>query len=273
MADIPISNLEYIRDLARDHAGLVIDESKDYLVESRLAPLLNREGLGTLSNLVTVLRMDMSTLLIEKVVEALVNNESSFFRDFHPFEALRTEIIPKLIESRRKESRLSIWSAGCAFGQEPYSVIMLIQEHFPELLHWDVSLHAMDISRTALERARKGVFSQFEMNRGLPIQYLMKYFDQMDEGWQVKPEIQGKIEFVRANLAGDWPVLPPPDLVLLRNVMLYMGRETKTQILEQVRRNLRRDGFLLIGAGESLLDVDTDFVRQDFDKTSCYLLP
>src|SRR5262245_27466061 len=246
----------YVRDLLRQHAGVVLDSSKDYIIPTRLAPLAQESGAVSLEEFVQALRAVPQGELHRRAVEALMNGETLFFRDVHPFESLRTGILPRLVQARRSERRLVVWSAGCSTGQEPYSVAMLLREHFAELQGWDVRILASDFSLEGLSRARRGVYSQFDVNRGLPAPYLAKYFAKREGSWEILPELQRMIDFRELNLIREWPSLPRVDVLLLRNVMLYHDDASRRAILGRVRRVLRPDGRLLLGAAEttSLLD-------------------
>jgi chemotaxis protein methyltransferase CheR len=261
-----------IRRLLLEHSAIVLEPGKEYLVQNRLAPLLTRLKLGSISELLAEMRCRPGNGLHRQVVEAMVTTESSFFRDHHPFEALRTVVLPDLIQRRRDERRLHIWCAACSSGQEPYSVSMLLREHFPVLAGWNVSLMASDISRAMLERAREGRFNQIEVNRGLPAALLVKYFDQHGTSWQLKPAIRAAVDFREINLAQAWPALPRMDVVLLRNVMIYFDVATKKTILGKVARLLRPDGYLLLGGAETTFNLDDSYRRVEPLKAGFYQL-
>jgi chemotaxis protein methyltransferase CheR len=179
-------------------------------------------------------------------------------------------VIPDLIQRRRGERRLNVWCAASATGQEPYSVALLLREHFPQLAGWQVSLLASDLSREALARAREGRFSQIEVNRGLPAALLVKYFEQHGTSWQLKPDVRRMVDFQEMNLARPWPALPPMDLVLIRNVMIYFDVATKKAILGRLARVLRPDGYLLLGGAETTLNLDDSYRRVETLKASFY---
>jgi chemotaxis protein methyltransferase CheR len=254
-------DMRVVRKLLHEQSAIVLDAGKEYLVETRLAPLAERLHLNSIEELIAQVRPGMGNGLSRQIVEAMVTTETSFFRDHHPFEALRKVILPELIDQRRKERTLNIWCAACSTGQEPYSLAMLIREHFPELTGWRVSLLASDISQQVLERARAGLFDQIEVNRGLPATLLVKYFDQHGTHWQLRPAIRDMVEFREMNLARAWPVLPPMSLVLLRNVMIYFDIATKKSILDKVARLLRPDGYLLLGGAETTLNLHDGYRR------------
>lgn len=266
-------DFDYIRDLLYSQGAVVLDEGKDYLVESRLLPLVREHQLDSLEELVHRLRSQPLNGLHTTVFEAMLTGESSFFRDHHPFEALRKSVLPELIERRRDERSLVIWCAACSTGQEPYSIALLIREHFPQLDSWDVRLIATDISGEALARARAGRFNRIEVSRGLPVQLLVKYFEQDKQDWVIKDDVRRMIEFRQMNLAVPWPPLPQADLVFLRNVMIYFDVPTKRAILQRVRSVLRPGGYLTLGGAESTLNLDDSFTRVWFERAGYYTVP
>lgn len=210
--------------------------------------------------------------LQRKVVEALANNETSFFRDVYPFEGLRQSIIPELMQRRAGQQCLRIWCAACSSGQEPYSVAMLVREHFPALTTWNVQIIGSDLSTEILRRARQGCYGQLDINRGLPARLLVKYFVNVGSGWQLKDEIRRMVEFRNINLIDTWPALAPLDVILLRNVLIYFDVTMKKRILQRVRQALRPDGYLLLGGAETTLNLDDMFERVQFERSCCYRL-
>lgn len=265
-------DFDVVRRLLLDRSAIALDEDKHYLVEARLEPLASRLHLASLGELVARLRDDPGNDLSTEVVEALVTTETSFFRDRHPFEALRTTGLPRLIESRRQVRRLSIWCAASSAGQEPYSLAMIIREHFSDLSGWRIQFLSSDLSRPMLTRARAGVYNQAEVNRGLPATLLLKYFDQHGADWQIKPEIRRMVDFQQINLAAAWPDLPHMDLVLMRNVMIYFNADTKKTILEKLARVLLPDGYLLLGGSESTFNICSRFERVEPYNSGFYRL-
>jgi chemotaxis protein methyltransferase CheR len=250
-----------IRKLLQERSGIDLDTGKQYLVESRLAPLLRRLNLHSIRELIDHLRSQPGHGLDRQIVEAMVTTESSFFRDRHPFEALRQTVLPDLIDRRRAARRLNIWCAASSHGQEPYSIALMLREHFPELAGWKVSLIASDISREVLERARAGRYNQVEVKRGLPVSLLKSHFEQHGTDWLLKPTIRDMVDFREINLAQPWPVLPPMDLVLLRNVMIYFDVPTKKGILGRLAALLRPDGYLILGGAETTINLDDSYRR------------
>src|SRR6516165_6693851 len=212
---------DVIRKLVMDRSAIVLEAGKEYLVETRLAPVVRQLNLNSIGELIAQLRCQPTNGLYRQIVEAMVTSESSFFRDRHPFDDLRKVVIPDLMSRRRDERRLNIWCAACSTGQEPYSIALMIRENFPEFAGCRISLLATDLSRQVLDKAREGRFNQIEVNRGLPANLLVKYFDQHGTDWQLKSTIRAMVDFQDINLAQAWPPLPAMDLVLIRNVMIY----------------------------------------------------
>jgi chemotaxis protein methyltransferase CheR len=200
----------------------------------------------------------------------MLNGETSFFRDLYPFEAMRETLLPEIIAKRETGRTLSIWSAAVASGQEAYSIAMLLLESFPQLAGWRVRLIASDISETMLARARAGVFSQIEVNRGLPARLMLKYFDRVGTEWSIHPQVKQMVEFQKINLAAPWPALPPVDFIFMRNVLLYFSLETRKAILTRVGRTLRSDGYLFLGGGETTLISDRSYESIRVGKAVCY---
>jgi chemotaxis protein methyltransferase CheR len=269
---IGLSEFDFIRGMVREHAAIVLDAGKEYLVDQRLTPLAQEEGFASIQELVGSLRARSFNGLHVKVVEAMTTNETSFFRDIHPFQSLRQTVLPDCIAKRSADRSLKIWCAACSSGQEPYSIAMLLHEHFPSLLGWNVKLIATDLSRKMIARAQLGRFNQIEINRGLPANLLVKYFKNEGLEWQLKDSIRQMVDFEVMNLTTPWPIFPALDIVFIRNVMIYFDVETKQKILGKIRRILRRDGYLFLGGAETTLNLDDSFERLQLDKGSCYQL-
>jgi chemotaxis protein methyltransferase CheR len=265
-------DFQFIGKLLMEHSAVVLEPGKEYLVETRLAPIVRKLELGSIADLAARLRRPDSNGLIRQIVEALVTNETLFFRDVHPFESLRKTVIPDLIRRRGSERALSIWCCASSTGQEPYSLALLLREHFPLLQTWKVSLLATDLSRDALARASDGKYSQIEVNRGLPAPLLVKYFQQQGTHWQLKEEIRRLVEFRELNLSQPWPFLPRMDLILNRNVMIYFDVATKKSILSRIARILRPDGYLLLGGSETTFNLEDSFRRVEDLKAGFYQL-
>ncbi len=265
-------DFEYVRDLLRDTAAIVLDPGKEYLVETRLEPLALSEGFSTLGSMVSALRQGSVKGLQNKVVERMTTNETSFFRDLYPFDALKRTILPELIARRAQERTLNIWCGACSSGQEPYSIMMLLRDAFPSLADWNISLLATDLSAAMLERARAGIYTQLEVNRGLPAPMLVKFFEKRDDQWRIVARIRRGIEFRELNLVRPWPGIPRMDVIFLRNVMIYFALGAKRAILSQVRQHLRSDGYLFLGGAETTYGVDEGFERVVLGKVAAYRL-
>jgi chemotaxis protein methyltransferase CheR len=260
----------YISHVVRTRSAIVLEPGKEYLVEARLAPLVRELGLESIGALVAKLRHPAAGPLAERVTEAMTTNETSFFRDVAPFQALRTGIIPALVKARERDRRLRIWCAASSSGQEPYSIAMTIADAFPDLGPWDVQIMATDLSSAMVERGRAGVYKALEVNRGLPAPMLVKYFTQVGIDYRLKPEIRSMVEFSELNLIGAWPALPTFDIVFLRNVLIYFDVETKRTIIGRVKRLLAPDGFFFLGAAETTMNIDDGFERVPVERAGCY---
>ncbi len=251
----------FVARLLLERCALVLEPGKQYLLDARLTPVAKKHGLPSLDALVERVRAQGSGPLTAEVVEAMVTTETSFFRDIHPWDALRRVVIPDLMRKRQAQRRLSIWCAASSSGQEPYSLAILVKEHFPELAGWKVDILATDISQTMLDRCRRARYSQLEVNRGLPIALLLKYFTQEGANWQLRDDVRAMVEFRQLNLAAPWPTMPPLDLVLIRNVMIYFNVDMKKVILRRIGQLLRRDGYLALGGAETTFGLDDSFER------------
>ncbi|MFN7954427.1 MAG: protein-glutamate O-methyltransferase CheR [bacterium] len=266
------NDFDYLCKFLYERSAIVLQPGKEYLAESRLIPLAKQEGLGGLASLVASLRSGQANGLAQRVVDAMTTNETSFYRDTGPFEALRTHVLPALVKVAERERALRIWSAASSTGQEIYSTAMLIRDHFPQLTGWNLQLLATDLSRDVLARAREGRYNQLEVNRGLPAPMLVRHFERHGLDWQLKADIRRMVEFRELNLAASWPSLGSFDLVFLRNVLIYFDVETKRRILGRVRQVLKPHGYLFLGAAETTLMLDDGFERVMFDKTTAYRL-
>jgi len=266
------SDFNYIRKLVRDRTGVVLSEDKQYLVESRLMGLAKQVGANSVKSLVAQLQQKPFHPLCQSVVEAMMTTETFFFRDNNPFQALKNAIIPELIQQRQTERYLTIWCAACSSGQEPYSIAMLLREHFPALTTWRVQLIASDISDVMLNRARSGYYHPHEMNRGLPLNLRQKYFEPKGQGWTIKPDIRQMVEFRPINLTETVLPLSQVDIIFLRNVLIYFDIEMKQEILARLRRVLQPDGYLFLGGGETTINLDHAFEPVQLDNAVCYKL-
>ena len=260
---------DYLRKLLRARSGLVLTADKHYLVESRLLPVARKSGLLNLSGLVSRLKGPDAEALTVEVVEAMTTNESFFFRDKLPFDHFRETIMPAMVAARASSRRIRIWCAAAASGQEPYSLAISLKEMSRELMGWRIEILATDLSNEVLEKARSGLYTQFEVQRGLPALMLIKYFAQAGELWQVAPEIRGMVKFQQLNLLHDFQRLGRFDVVFCRNVLIYFDQETKIDVLDRIARVTERDGFLALGAAETVVGLTESF-KPIADKRGLY---
>ena len=268
---LPEADFEYLRELMHLRAAIVLERGKEYLALSRLEPVARDHGLTTVSELVDKLRTrELTSALHDQVVDALTTNETTFFRDYNPWESLRTLVMPELLARKERTRTLAIWSAGCSSGQEPYSIAMSIREHFPELLTWQLSILGTDISGSVLDRARAGRYGQLEVNRGLPAHLLVRHFTRAGMEWEIEEPIRRMVRFEHHNLNDAWPSMPPFDLVLMRNVMIYFETEAKRQVLAKMHDQLALHGYLLLGASETTYSLSDDFIREPDGRTAWY---
>jgi chemotaxis protein methyltransferase CheR len=269
---ITATSFAYVRELVHRRSAIYLEPGKEYLVESRLQPIVKASGEGTLDRLVARLRSSPEGSLHAQVVEAMTTNETSWFRDRHPYDALESVILPDLVSCRARERRLTVWSAATASGQEAYSIAMVLHERLLDAdPSWDVRVLASDLSEEMVRRTRAGRYSQLEVNRGLPAARLVKHFSRAGTTWQVNEPLRRLVEARQLNLAAPFPPLPPIDATFLRNVLIYFQADSRRQILQRVRRVLRPGGYLVLGAAETTLDVDA-FERVPHDKATVYRL-
>lgn len=266
-----LSSAEFnaIRDLVRQVSGITLEEGKEYLAESRLMQLVEREHIS-LQELVVRLRAEPFAGLHREVAEAMTTNETSFFRDQIPFDVLRQQVLPELLAKRQSERKLNIWCGACSSGQEPYSIAMLLREHFPQLVNWRVGLIGSDFSHAMVARAKEGRYSKMEVSRGVPPALLEKYFRAAGAEWQINNDLRKGIEFRSLNLTDPWSGLPECDIIFLRNVLIYFSVPAKKAILTKIRQVLRPDGYLFLGAAETTINLDPNFTCVQFGKMTCY---
>lgn len=254
-------SISYVCTLVRQQSAIELDAAKAYLIEARLTPVAKKCGLATTNELVQKLQKSPDAVTRQRVVEAMTTNETSFFRDTHPFEALRTTILPDVFKANAGRRTLNIWSAACSTGQEAYSVAMLLAEKFPELASWSVQILGTDLSDDVLEKARAARFSQIEINRGLPAMLLAKYFRREGMQWELCSQLKALTRFTKLNLIDTWPAMPVMDVVFLRNVLIYFSPETKRLILAKIRKLMAPHAVLFLGAAETTLGLDASFER------------
>jgi chemotaxis protein methyltransferase CheR len=252
-------DFDYLRKLLRQRSGLVLSAEKQYLAESRLLPVARRHSLASLTELVATLKSAPDTQLAIDVVEAMTTNESFFFRDKIPFEHFRDTIMPSLMEARAREKRLRIWCAAAATGQEPYSLAMILKGMGAALAGWRVEILATDLCTEVLNKAKTGIYTQFEVQRGLPIQQLVQHFSQVGEAWQIAPDIRAMVQYRPLNLLNDFKPLGTFDVVFCRNVLIYFDQPTKVDVLDRLARQMPGDGFLVLGAAETVVGLTGAF--------------
>ena len=254
-----VTDFEFICQILRDRSGLVLTNDKAYLLESRLLPVARKWKLATFDDLVRVIRSKMDEAVIRDVVEAMTTNESFFFRDTKPFDQFKQLVLPALMKSRASTRTIRIWSAACSSGQEPYSLAMILSELAVQLNGWRIEIVGTDLSTEILGRAKEGMYSQFEVQRGLPITMLVKYFAQVGDRWQINAKLRGMVQFREFNLLQDPATLGRFDVVFCRNVLIYFDQPTKTRVLHNVSRIMPEDGFLFLGGAETVLGITDKF--------------
>jgi chemotaxis protein methyltransferase CheR len=252
------SEYEYLQKLLKERSGLVLSADKQYLVESRLIPLARRSGLGGIGDLVARMKMGAEPLIVA-VVEAMTTNETFFFRDKVPFDHFRETILPSMLEARKHRRAIRIWCAASSTGQEPYSLAMILKDMSASWSGWRVEIVATDLSQEVLEKSKSGIFSQFEVQRGLPIQLLVKHFTQINETWQLSPEIRAMVQFKQLNLLHDFSHLGTFDVIFCRNVLIYFDQDTKVNVFNRLAKVIEPDGFLVLGAAETVVGLSAGF--------------
>jgi chemotaxis protein methyltransferase CheR len=264
------AEFDYLRQFLKSRSGLVLSNEKQYLIESRLLPVARALGLGGIPPLVARLRSAESGPLAEAVVEAMTTNESFFFRDKAPFEQFTRFMLPELMARRSAVRRIRIWCAAASTGQEPYSIAMAVKELGGRTAGWRFEIVGTDISDEVLVRARAGRYTQFEVQRGLPIQYLLKYFTQEGESWTISPDLRAMVQFRKFNLLDSFATLGQFDVVFCRNVLIYFDQPTKADVLQRIAKTLAPDGYMVLGAAETVVGL-TDAFRPLPDRRGVYV--
>jgi len=264
-------DFDYLRKYLRERSGLVLAVEKQYLAESRLLPVARRNGMRSLDELVDRLKNRATAPLSAEVVEAMTTNETFFFRDKLPFDHFRDTIMPALISARAREKRIRIWCSAASTGQEPYSLAMMIKSMSAAIAGFRIDIVATDLSSEVLEKAKAGIYSQFEVQRGLPVQLLVKFFDQSGETWQLAPELRSMVQFRPLNLFNDFSALGNFDVVFCRNVLIYFDQENKIAVLNRIARQMPADGILVLGAAETVIGL-TEAFKPLADKRGLYAL-
>jgi chemotaxis protein methyltransferase CheR len=253
------SDFEFLSSLLYKQSGLVLTPDKGYLLETRLQPVARSHGLNSIEQIVSTLRSRRDERLVNSITDAMTTNESLFFRDRTPFEQFKTVVLPKLLETRAAKKQIRIWSAACSSGQEPYSLSMILDELSARLAGWRIEIIATDISSEMIARARSGIYSQFEVQRGLPVQLLVKYFQQDGDRWQLNEKIRRMVTFREFNLLQDPRALGNFDVVFCRNVLIYFDQNTKRQVLDGISRQMAPDGYLYLGGAETVISITDKF--------------
>lgn len=250
-------DFQYIADTIKKYSGICLSDDKEYLLESRLIPVAAKYGISDLHGFVAYLRKNINDVLMVEVIEAMTTNESFFFRDIKPFEIFKNDIMPAILP-KIGNNTLRIWSAACSTGQEPYSIAITMLEH-PEYKNVKFEIIATDLDSNVIAKAQEGVYSQFEVQRGVPITVLMKYFAQHNEKWHIKDDIKKYIRFDKVNLINDFSHLGNFDIVFCRNVLIYFDKEIKEKVLSNINSRMNKYGIMLTGAAESLVGIDSKF--------------
>ena len=264
------SDFDFVCRLVHRNSAIVLGTGKEYLVESRLLTLARQVGESSVPDLVRRLHREPVGPLADLVVDAMTTNETSFFRDRHPFDALSGTVLPQLLQSRAATRRIDVWCGAASAGQEPYTLAMLLREALEPRPGWSASLLATDISKEMIERTRAGRYSQLEVNRGLPAPMLVKWFERSGTEWAVKQQLRSMVQARQLNLAAPFPPIGTFDVVFLRNVLIYFDTPTKRQVLQRVRQVLRPDGLLFLGAAETTLTIDDAWERVVLDRATAY---
>jgi len=264
------SDFAFVSALVRRESSIVLAPGKEYLVEARLIPVARQVGAASVSDFLTGLQRSPNADHQRRIVDALTTNETSFFRDREPFTALTDVVVPELVKARAAARRLRVWSAASSSGQEAYSLAISLAESLPP--GWDYEILGSDISTEMIKRAEAAEFSQVEVNRGLPAQQLVQYFERAGAHWRVVPSLRKRVSFQRMNLTAPLPPVPPFDVIFLRNVLIYFDVATKRSVLRSVARLLRPDGWLFLGAAETTIGIDDNYERVAAGRTSAYRL-
>jgi chemotaxis protein methyltransferase CheR len=249
------AGFEFLRAFLKERSGLALSPEKRYLVDSRLGPIMRKQKIASLAELAAALRSGRDRALDNAVVEAMTTNETFFFRDRTPFDLFKDAILPRMLTERASRRKLRIWCAAASTGQEPYSLAMILDEAKARLAGWQIEIVATDIATEVLDKARAGVYSQFEVQRGLPIQMLLKHFKQQGENWHISQQIKSMVSFKQLNLIKDFSTLGQFDVIYCRNVLIYFDQPTKTDVLRRLSNALAPGGVLLLGAAETVIGL------------------
>lgn len=260
---------DYLRVFLKQRSGLVLSNEKQYLIESRLMPVARKFGLASISNLVDKVKHEQNGSLADQIIEAMTTNESFFFRDKLPFDHFSQTMMPHMLQARARDRRLRIWSAAASTGQEPYTLGMCLKDIDAKIGGWRVEMIGTDLSTEVLEKAKAGVYSQFEVQRGLPINYLLKHFTQIGDMWQISSELRSMVQYRKLNLLENFSSLGQFDIVFCRNVLIYFDNDAKIDILNRIRKCMPEDGYLVLGAAETVVGL-TDAFKPVPDRRGLY---
>ncbi len=255
-------DIDVVCDLIKELCGIYLDNTKGYLIESRLAEIAKKNSCASYRQLAEKAKSIMGTGLKREIVDAITTQETLFFRDSSPYEALQFKALPELLDERSKTAfprRLRIWSAACSTGQEPYSISVILHEMIPDIHRWDIQILATDISDAAIAKASRGTFTAHEVDRGLPEKIRSKYFIKHGEGWKVNDSIRALVKFQQLNLLNPYPFQSPFDVIFCRNVAIYFEKPKKIDLFRRMMPHLVPFGYLFVGASESLLDCGPEF--------------
>lgn len=270
MSVVSPGDMNFLKELLHRIAGIELNANKEYLISARLSEVCKTRKVESITDLLMQLRGGERNLEAE-IVEAMTTNETSFFRDATPFQALQSNIIPDIMENKGNNKSLRIWSAACSSGQEPYSVAILLKENFPQLANWNVEIVATDIAENkVLAKARSGTYTQLEVGRGLPARLLIKHFSKRDGLWVISDDLKKVVKFKKVNLAEIPPYMGTFDLILCRNVLIYFDNSTKSKILARLQQHMSSKGYLMIGGSELLIGVDHSLKRTSAGPATCY---
>ncbi|KKJ76382.1 chemotaxis protein CheR [Kiloniella litopenaei] len=254
-----VSDFDFISQFLKKRSGLVLSQDKAYLLESRLNPVARKWSLSGFDELVQKVRATNDERILNDITEAMTTNESFFFRDQKPFDQFKDLVLPHMLEKRASSKTIRIWSAACSSGQEPYTLAMLLKEAGPALAGWKIEIIATDLSNEILNKAKEGVYTQFEVQRGLPINLLVKYFQQNGDRWQIDSSIRNMVTFKPFNLLESPAMLGKFDIVFCRNVLIYFDQPTKSAVLKNIAKQMPDDGFLYLGGAETVLGISDEF--------------
>ncbi len=263
-------DLEFLSGVVRQRSGLVLTADKGYLLESRLAPVARKEGFNSVEDLVAAVRSRRDDRLMWAITDAMTTNETFFFRDKTPFDLLRDQVMPALLKKKGANAKVRIWCAAASTGQEPYSLAMMMADNAVKFGNMNVEIIGTDISDRVLEKARAGLYTQFEVQRGLPVTSLVKHFEKVDDLWRIKSDIRAKVTFKQANLLEDFRAMGQFDVIFCRNVLIYFDQDTKRKVLERMAGLMGDEGYLFLGAAETVMGI-TDAYQTRPDSRGLYV--